>query len=170
MTPMPVEHEARKRRAPKAKFAIPDGWVARGFVFEVGWPEAHEVASSIRSQFGGRRYAYNWALGQVKADMEARQIDPAPESVPWNLYSLRQRWNAEKAAIAPWWAENSKEAYATGIADLAVALKNWSDSKKGKRQGGQVGFPKLRCRHQDRARVRFTTGAIRVEPDRRTVT
>jgi putative transposase len=170
MTTMPVEHEARKRRAPKGKFAIPDGWVAQGFMFEVEWPEDQEVASLVRSQFGGRRYAYNWGLGQVKADMDARKIDPAHESVQWNLYSLRKRWNAQKAAIAPWWAENSKEAYATGIADLCVALKNWSDSKKGKRKGGKVGFPKFRCRHKDQARVRFTTGVIRVEPDRRTVT
>ncbi|MHB1525386.1 MAG: IS607 family element RNA-guided endonuclease TnpB [Candidatus Dormibacteria bacterium] len=159
-----------KKRVPKGKFAIPDGWVARGFSFEVQWPQDQEVASSIRSQFGGRRYAYSWALGQVKADIDARKIEPAHESVKWNLYSLRKRWNAEKAAIAPWWAENSKEAYSTGIADLCVALKNWYDSKQGKRKGRKVGFPKFRCRRKDQARVRFTTGVIRVEPDRRTVT
>ncbi len=170
MTTVAAEHEARTKRAPKGKFAIPDGWVARGFSFEVEWPEDHEVASSIRSQFGGRRYAYNWALGQVKADMDARKIEPAHESVQWNLYALRKRWNVEKAAIAPWWAENSKEAYSTGIADLCGALKNWSDSKQGKRKGRKVGFPKFRCRHKDQARVRFTTGAIKVEPGRRSVT
>ena len=162
--------EARKKRAPKGKFAIPDGWIARGFSFEVEWPEDKEVASSIRSQFGGRRYAFNWGLAQVKADLDAHKTDPLHDSVKWNLYAMRKRWNAEKAAIAPWWAENSKEAYATGIADLCVALKNWSDSRQGRRKGRKVGFPKFRCRHKDQARVRFTTGAIRVEPDRRTVT
>ncbi|MHB1525411.1 MAG: IS607 family element RNA-guided endonuclease TnpB [Candidatus Dormibacteria bacterium] len=170
MTTRTFVSEASKQRAPKAKFAIPDGWVARGFSFEVEWPEEKEAASLIRSQFGGRRYAYNWGLGQVKADMDAHKIDPAHKSVQWNLYALRKRWNAQKATVAPWWAENSKEAYATGIADLAVALKNWSDSKKGKRKGGKVGFPKFRCRHKDQARVRFTTGVIRVEPNRRMVT
>ena len=170
MTTMPVEHGTKKKWARQGKFAIPDGWVARGFSFEVEWPEDQEVASLVRSQFGGRRYAYNWALGQVKADIDARKIEPAHESVQWNLYSLRKRWNADKATVAPWWAENSKEAYSTGIADLAVALKNWSDSKTGKRKGGKVGFPKFRCRRKDQARVRFTTGAIRVEPGRRLVT
>ncbi|MHB8325733.1 MAG: hypothetical protein ACYDHB_15170, partial [Candidatus Dormibacteria bacterium] len=136
MTTRTFVPEAGKRRTPKGKFAIPDGWIARGFSFEVEWPEDHEVASSIRSQFGGRRYAFNWALGQVKADMDARKIEPTHASVSWNLYALRKSWNAQKATVAPWWAENSKEAYATGIADLCVALKNWSDSKQGKRKGG----------------------------------
>ncbi|HUY53579.1 MAG TPA: hypothetical protein VMV23_00270 [Candidatus Nanopelagicaceae bacterium] len=131
MTTMPVAHGTKKKWAPPGKFAIPNGWVAGGFSFEVEWPEGQEVASLVRSQFGGRRYAYNWALGQVKADIDAPKIEPAQESVRWNLYSLRKRWNAEKATVAPWWAENSKEAYSTGIADLAVALKNWSDSKSG---------------------------------------
>ncbi|EQD72679.1 transposase, partial [mine drainage metagenome] len=128
--------EAGKKRAPKGKFAIPDGWVARGFSFEVEWPEDHEVASSIRSQFGGRRYAFNWALGQAKADMDARKIVPAHESVPWNLYSLRKLWNAEKAAIAPWWAENSKEAYSTGIADLSRSMPGGRCLDHGWLRGG----------------------------------
>ncbi len=53
MTTMAVEPEARKKRAPKGKFAIPGGWVARGFSFEVEWPEDKAVASSIRTQYGG---------------------------------------------------------------------------------------------------------------------
>ena len=34
-------------------------------------------------------------------------------------------------------AENSKESYNTGVANLATALKNWDDSRAGKR----MGFP-----------------------------
>ena len=161
---------SEKKRAPRTKFEIPDGWIARGFMFEVSWPDDPESASSIRSQFGGRRFAYNWALAQVKADMDAKKVDPSHTSVPWNLYALRKRFNAEKPTIAPWWEANSKEAYSTGIADLCVALKNWSDSKSGKRKGRKVGFPKFRSRRKDQARVRFTTGVMRVEPDRRTIT
>jgi len=166
----PATVVSEKKRAPRTKFEIPDGWIARGFTFEVAWPDDPESASSIRSQFGGRRFAYNWALAQVKADMDAKKIDPSHASVPWNLYALRKRFNAEKPTIAPWWEANSKEAYSTGIADLCVALKNWSDSKSGKRKGRKVGFPKFRSRSKDQARVRFTTGVMRVEPDRRTIT
>jgi hypothetical protein len=158
------------KRPAAGRFEIPDGWVARGFEFEVEWPGGAGAVSKIWSHFGARRKAYNWALGQVKADLDARRADPAHVAVPWNLYALRKRWNAEKAVVAPWWAENSKEAYATGIADLCAALKNWSDSRAGKRQGRTAGFPAFRSRRTDRARVRFTTGAMRVEADRRTIT
>ena len=37
---------------------------------------------------------------------------------PWintSAYSLRKAWNAAKRQVAPWWAENSKEAYASGL-------------------------------------------------------
>jgi len=159
-----------RKRSPRKKFEVPGGWVARGFTFEVTWPDSNDAVAKVRSQFGGRRFAYNWALAQVKADMDAKNTDPSHAPVPWNLYALRKRFNAEKATIAPWWRENSKEAYSTGIADLCIALKNFSDSKSGKRKGKAVGFPKFKSRRKDQARVRFTTGVIRVEPDRRTIT
>ena len=59
------------KRAPSAKYVPPDGWVARGFAFEVEWP-AGEQAARIWSRFGARRKADNWALGQVKANIDAR--------------------------------------------------------------------------------------------------
>ena len=34
--------------------------------------------------------------------------------------------------MAPWWAECSKEAFSTGLDQLARALKNWGDSRNGK--------------------------------------
>ena len=158
------------KRSPGKRFTIPDGWVARGFAFEVTWPDGPKAASRVRSHFGARRFAYNWALGQVKADLDAKRVDPTHKSVPWNLYALRKRFNAEKATIAPWWQENSKEAYSTGIADLCTALKNWAEPKSAKRKGRAAGFPKFKSRRNDQARVRFSTGVIRVTPDRRTIT
>jgi len=80
------------------------------------------------------------------------------------------KWNEVKDEAAPWWAENSKECYSAGIADLVQGLANWKAYKAGKRKGRKVGFPKFKSRHRDRARVRFTTGAMRLEPDRRTIT
>jgi putative transposase len=159
-----------RKRSPRKKFEVPDGWVARGFTFEVTWPDSNDAVAKVRSQFGGRRFAYNWALAQVKADMDAKKTGPSLASVPWALYALRKRFSAEKTTIAPWWRESSKEAYSTGTADLCTALENWKDSKTGKRQGKAVGPPKFKSRRKDQARVRFTTGVIRVEPDRRTIT
>ena len=124
----------------------------------------------VWSHFGARRYAKNWAIAQVKADLDARRLDPAHRGVAWDFYALRNAWNQDKPTVAPWWPENCKEAYASGIADAATALKNWSDSKNGTRKGTRVGFPRFESKHRARNRIRFTTGAIRVEPDRRTIT
>jgi putative transposase len=60
------------------------------------------------------------------------QLTPA---VPWNLPALRRQWNTVKDEVAPWWAENSKEAYAAGIRNLVAGLDAWRDSKAGKRKG-----------------------------------
>jgi IS605 OrfB family transposase len=66
----------------------------------------------------------------------------------------------------PWWRENSKEAYNSGLDALARALKNWADSKAGRRNGQDMGFPQRKTKHRTCPSCRFTTGAIRVEPDR----
>jgi len=154
-------------------FEVPDGWVARGFVFEVETTSL-EQSARVAQAFGARRYAYNWALGQVKANLDARIAariaDPTVPPLAWNFYELRKAWNQAKQDVAPWWRCTSKEAYASGIADLVAGLHNWSDAKAGRRKGAQVGFPRFKARHRDRGRVRFTTGAMRLEPDRRHLT
>lgn len=148
-------------------FAIPTGWRATAAKFEVEWPTDPGAAAAVRSHVGARRFAYNWALGQVRADMDARKVDPTHASVPWNFQALRNRFNQVKDQVAPWWAENSKEAYASGIRDLTTALSNWDASKRGVRKGKKVGFPKPKRKNRDSSRVRFTTGSMRFEPDRR---
>jgi putative transposase len=150
----------------RRRFEIPDGWVARGFRFQVE-PTTPQQRSRIAQQFGRRRYAYNWALAQVKANLDARAADPTVPLLAWSLPAIRRQWNRAKHEIAPWWPTCSKEAFSSGIADLVAALHNWSASKQGRRAGGRVGFPRFKARHRDRGRVRFTTGAMRLEADRR---
>jgi putative transposase len=147
-------------------FALPEGWVARGFRFEVE-PTTTGQPALIRQHFGARRFAYNWALAQVKANLDARAIDPSVPALTWNLPAIRRDWNQAKHQVAQWWRGCSKEAYASGIADLVAALGNWSNAKHGRQSDGRVGFPRFKARRRDRGRVRFTTGAMRLEPDRR---
>jgi putative transposase len=147
-------------------FAVPQGWVARGFRFEVQ-PTTSGQWALIRQHFGARRFAYNWALAQVKANLDARAADPAVAPLAWNLPALRKQWNQAKHEVAPWWRACSKEAYSSGIADLVTGLHNWSDAKHSRRSGAPVGFPRFKARRRDRGRVRFTTGAMRLEPNRR---
>jgi putative transposase len=79
---------------------------------------------------------------------------------------LRKAWNTAKPQAAPWWSQVSKEAFNTGLDALARGLKNWADSRSGKRAGRPAGFPRFKSRRRTAPSVRFTTGAIRVEPDR----
>ena len=117
-------------------------------------------------------------LGLVKANLDQRSAERSygiteNELTPaqgWSLAKLRKTWNARKAEVAPWWEANSKEAYNSGLDGLARALENWSTSRSGVRAGAPVGFPKLKAKHRRARSVRFTTGAIRVEPDRHHVT
>lgn len=120
------------------------------------------AASALASHVGARRFVYNWGLALVKERLEARKQGEDVE-VPWTLPALRREWNRAKETVAPWWRENSKEAYSSGLEGLAAALKNWFDSRKGRRKGRRMGFPRFRKKGRGRESVCFTTGAIRVD-------
>lgn len=115
--------------------------------------------------------AFNWGLARVRANLGQREAErsygiPGADLTPslsWSLYSLRKDWNQAKGDVAPWWGECSKEAFNTGLDSLARALKNWQDSRTGKRKGARAGFPRFRPKHRSRLSCRFTTGAIRCE-------
>jgi putative transposase len=133
---------------------------------------------ALTSHAGASRKAFNWALGPIKAQLDQRDAEksygiPADESTPfvsWSLPSLRKRWNGVKADVAPWWAECSKEAYSSGIRNLVRGLDAWRDSKSGKRKGPPVRFPRFKSKRRETVSCTFTTGAIRIEADRRHVT
>ncbi|WP_433718842.1 IS607 family element RNA-guided endonuclease TnpB [Actinoplanes sp. CA-051413] len=129
---------------------------------------------AVLAHAGAARVAHNWALARLKAVMDQRRAERSygvPDelltlSLSWSLPALRKAWNAAKDTVAPWWPEVSKEAFNTGLDALARGLKNWAESRKGTRAGRPVGFPRFKSRHRTTPSVRFTTGAIRVEPDR----
>lgn len=130
-----------------------------------------EQRRALASHCGAARFAFNWGLREVKATLEAREWErrllggALTESLSWTLAGLRREWNRQKQEVAPWWAENSKEAYSSGLDALARALRAWSASRRGERAGEAVGFPRFRKRGQ-RPSCRFTTGVIRVDDGR----
>jgi putative transposase len=121
--------------------------------------------SGLASHAGASRFAFNWGLALVKDRLERRAAGE-DVTVPWGLFELRREWNRAKGEVAPWWAENSKEAYSSGLDGLARALQNWQDARQGRRKGAKVGFPRRKRKGRRREACRFTTGMIRVEPDR----
>jgi len=124
---------------------------------------------ALRSHAGAARVAFNWGLARVMANLSQREAERSygiadlTPGMSWSLYSLRKEWNQAKATVAPWWPECSKEAFNTGLDQLARALKNWGDSRKGQRKGKPAGFPRFRSRRTARPSIRFTTGAFRCE-------
>lgn len=111
------------------------------------------------SNAGGARFAYNFLLRRVK-----QSLGGVIDTFDWSHYSLRRMWNEWKYDVAPWWANNAKEAYSYGCECLAHGLKNWDDSRKGKRKGRKVGFPKLKSR-RTMMRFAYTTGVFGVADD-----
>jgi len=149
--------------------------VIRAYTFALDPTPTQE--ERLRSHCGASRFALNHMLGLVKANLDQRAAErtyglDAADLTPalgWSAYTLRKHWNGVKSEVAPWWGEVSKEAFASGCVDLAAALKNWADSRQGKRRGRPVGFPRFRSRRSTMS-CTFTTGPIRVEQDRRHVT
>jgi putative transposase len=157
-----------------ATFEIPDGWCVQALRFTLDPTE--EQARSLARHFGARRKAYNWTVAALKADIEAWHAAGVETAKP-SLPVLRKRWNTVKNDVCvnaqtgvAWWPQCSKEAYADGIAGAVAAYWNWQTSRSGKRAGKRVGFPRFKRKGRDADRVCFTTGAMRVEPDRRHLT
>lgn len=95
---------------------------------------------ALASHCGAARKAFNEGLAQVKRCLDQRDAertygvtDDQMTEVPWSLPELRRWWNQVKDERAPWWRENSKEAYNSGLDALTRGLKAWSASRSGKR-------------------------------------
>ncbi|WP_083921578.1 IS607 family element RNA-guided endonuclease TnpB [Actinopolyspora halophila] len=149
--------------------------VLQAYQFALAPTEQQRAALS--SHCGAQRFAYNWGLARVKAVLDQRAAertygideDQLTPSVSWSAYSLRKSWNTAKDEVAPWWAENSKEAYSSGLANLATALDNWYKSRTGKRAGRSVSFPRFTSKRA-RSSFRISTGQFGLsKQDRRHV-
>jgi putative transposase len=132
--------------------AVPEGWVMQAYRFALDPAPGQEAM--LRSHCGGQRRAFNWGLGLIKTNLDQRAAERSyglsdgelTPPVNWSAYSLRKTWNQVKDDVAPWWRENSKEAYSSGLANLAAALSNWSASRRGERNGPWVRFPRFKSK------------------------
>src|SRR6202050_1438839 len=123
------------------------GWVVQAYRYAVDPSPRQERA--LASHAGAARVVHNWAVTWVLATWAQRKAEesygvPEDERTPWRSWSLptlRKEWNQVKNNVAPWWAENSKEVYSSGLAGAAAAFDKYGASKNGARQGCQVGGP-----------------------------
>lgn len=164
------------------RFQVPEGWVAQAYRFALDPTAAQE--SALRSHAGARLFVFNTMLAAVKANLSQRAAertyglsgDDLTPALGWSMPDLRREWNRVKHTRAvrddgtAWWDENSKEAYTSGCQSLANALENWSASRTGARKGRWMGFPRFKSKRRAVKKFTFTTGSIRVDPDRKHVT
>jgi putative transposase len=150
--------------------------VHQAFRFELDPNNA--VRSRFASHCGASRFAYNWGLALVKdllerqsrireaafrellSDEDANALVDGV-SVPWTMISLRKAWNTSKHEVAPWWGENSKFAYESGLTALGDALANFSKARSGTR-AGTMGFPRFK-KAGTRRSCRFWAGVAVVD-------
>jgi putative transposase len=111
---------------------------------------------ALRSHAGAARFAWNWGLAKCQQRYQA-------ERKWYSGTGLHKLWNAEKKAdpALAWWAENSKCAYQEAFRDLDRALGDFVNSRKGKRKGKRLGFPRFKKRGKARDSFRFGSGVMR---------
>ena len=132
----------------------------------------------LRQHTGASRFVYNRLIAQWRNDLHTRAEEkergvPDSELTPFtfkhSFYDMRNHWNHTKRECAPWWSEVSKNIGDDGAKRAFAAIKNWYDSRSGKRKGRKVGFPQFHKRgcHES---CTFWAGAIRISNDRHSVT
>jgi putative transposase len=112
---------------------------------------------------GAARFAFNQCLRIVKTALTQHRTD-SDTDVPWTGFDLINEFNAWKkteeagrvfavghdgvaeAVVTglAWRAQVCQQVFEEAAVDLGKGLKAWSDSRSGKRQGKQVGFPKFK--------------------------
>ena len=108
-----------------------------------------EQQALLWSTIGGSRFAYNHLLGLVKANWAQIRAEKAAsvggethitEYVSTNHFGLLYLWADVRDEAAPWWAENSAQAYNDAALRLSKAFTN--------HRAGRAGFPKVKRRQQ----------------------
>ena len=163
-----------KPAAPKLDKNGPDV-VVRSYKFALKPTKSQE--QKLRQHTGAARFVYNYLISQWRDDIHTRAEEkkcgvPEDELTPFTFklsaYDMRNYWNRTKGECAPWWPEVSKEIGNDAARRAHDSIENWYDSKGGKRKGRRVGFPRFHKRgcHES---CTFSTGTIRVNPDRHSV-
>jgi putative transposase len=96
-----------------------------------------DQAVYFRKAIGTARFAYNWALDQLKQALDAgKPLD--------SVLTLKKRFNAIKREQFLWVYQVTKCAVEGAFANLASALSNFRASKCGRRKGQRIGFPRFK--------------------------
>ena len=82
-------------------------------------------AEQFASHIGGARFCYNKLLDYADEQYKVGN------RLNLSGYGLRKIWNEHKDEWAPWWSQNSKEAYSNAALNLGRAFTDFFKKKKG---------------------------------------
>jgi putative transposase len=106
----------------------------------------------FRKAAGTKRFVYNQALDLWK-------WGKAVGAEGFGIMEIKRQFNLFKAEQYPWMYEVAKDVFEGALADLGVALKNYFDSKEGKRKAPKgspkVGFPKFKSKKNKKQSFRL---------------
>jgi putative transposase len=140
----------------------------QGFRVEVS-PTVEQRAAMGRHA-GLSRVVENFCLDKIRAAFAQRAAEqtygiPAAQltKAPWTAVDMERLWRAEHRTVAPWFADSglSSRIPKEACRLRAAGLKNWWQSKSGRRKGLKVKFPTLRKRKHG---SRFRYDADRAKP------
>jgi len=80
-----------------AKYRSPAGMIVRGWT--VALDPAPEQAAVFRRDCGARRFAYNWAVAQIKRSFEAGRETGDYDRDVWSGWALRNGGTRSKATL-----------------------------------------------------------------------
>ena len=119
-------------------------------------------ARLLASNAGAARFVFNLGLMHVTSQLNGLTSCEGQGKADWSMPALRRWWNEWKQELAPWWRENSKEAYTSGLQSLANAFANYFAWRDGEREGDRMGWPKPRSKHRTTPKFTYTTGSFGV--------
>jgi putative transposase len=108
----------------------------------------------FRKASGTARFVYNWALAEWK------QHKAEYPGVAHGALALKKDFNSIKRDYFPWVYDVAKDVAEGAFTNLGTALKNYFDSKNGKRKGKKVGFPKFKSKKNSRWSFRLNNDRI----------
>jgi putative transposase len=102
------------------------------------------------------------ALGQRKAEQTYGIPDAELTRVPWSAIDMEKAWRGAHPERFPWFLDEglSSRIPKEACRLRAAGLKNWADSRKGKRKGRKLGFPTWRKRKHG-SRFRYDAATAR---------
>ncbi|RLT40377.1 MAG: transposase [Chloroflexi bacterium] len=110
----------------------------------------------FRKAAGTKRFVYNWGLDRWKwAKSQGVAI--------YGMMAAKKEFNALKQEQFPWVYDVAKDVMEGAFQDLGTALKNYFDSKSGKRKGAKVGFPKFKSKRSSHQSFRLNNDKFRVD-------